>query len=320
MLKDLFELSCVSGKEDSVREYLLSSVNQEDIKSKTDPLGNLFLYSSDDASTIIAAPMDEAGFIVTDITDDGYLRFDIIGKIKSECLLSKAVLIGDTFGVIAAKAVHLTSKKEREKPIEQTKLYIDIGANSKQEAKMHVLPGDLGTFVSRFFETEDGCLCGKGISRAACGVLMDLINDGEFKNCTAVFTTMSNTANRGLKAAIRSLENPKLFIYIQCVDVLKYASAKIKNRAIIGVSENASKDEIELAKTISNEICVKSTVYKRGALEIVKEANPNTLCFYIMIPCENSGTDVEIVNQSDIASAKEITEFLVKKGEEAYGN
>lgn len=320
MLKDLFELYGVLGNEDSVREYLISSVKQEDIKSKTDPLGNLFLYETEHSSTIIAAPMDEAGFIVTDITDDGYLRFDTIGKIKFECLLSKAVLIGDTFGVIAAKAVHLTSRKDREKPIEPSKLYIDIGAKSKQEAKKHVLPGDLGTFVSRFFETEDGCMCGKGISRAACGALMDIINNGGLENCTAVFTTMSNTANRGLKVAVRSFENPKLFIYIHCVDASEYASAKIKNGAVIGVSENASKDEIVFAKSISNEMRIKSTVYKGRILDTVKEVYPNTLCVCIMIPCENSGTDVEIINQRDIASAKEITRFLVKKGEEAYGN
>ena len=91
MIKELEGLTAVSGCEDEVREFIKASLAESGIEYKTDSIGNIKAAYGDETEIIIAAHMDEAGFIITEITDDGYLKFAPIGKIKPSAVLSKQV-------------------------------------------------------------------------------------------------------------------------------------------------------------------------------------------------------------------------------------
>ena len=90
-----------------------------------DTMGNIIALKkgakSNGKKVVLSAHMDEVGFIVSGITDDGYIKFKPVGGIDERILLSKRVLVGkdNISGVIGIKAVHLSTPEEREIVVKQ---------------------------------------------------------------------------------------------------------------------------------------------------------------------------------------------------------
>ena len=113
MLKELTELLGVSGNEGAVRSFIENEIKDFCTSLRTDSMGNLIAFKKAsvpaEKTVLLSAHMDEVGFIVTGITDDGYLKFDSVGGIDPKILVSQRVTNGSISGVIALKAIHLTA-------------------------------------------------------------------------------------------------------------------------------------------------------------------------------------------------------------------
>ena len=98
--------------------------------------------------------MDEIGLIVTDIDDQGFVKFTTVGGIDKRILVSKTVSIGSNRvpGVIGAKPIHLQKNSERSNVIPLDDLYIDIGADTKNEAEQLIEIGDYVAFNTIYEE------------------------------------------------------------------------------------------------------------------------------------------------------------------------
>lgn len=126
---------------------------------------------------LVAAHTDEVGFIITDITDDGYLRFAPVGGIDAAVVLGRRVDINGIKGVVGAKAVHLLSDDEKKNEPAFDKLAIDIGAADKAEAEKAVSLGDCAYFASDYCEFGDGFIKSKALDdRIGCMLMIELIN------------------------------------------------------------------------------------------------------------------------------------------------
>ena len=120
---------------------------------------------------MLAAHMDEVGIIITDITGEGYLKFDFVGGVDRRVVIGKKVLVGDQAipGVIGLKAIHQTSAGERDKVPALRELSVDIGVDSREEAEKLVSLGDVGTFDDSITEFGEGYLKAKAIDdRVGC--------------------------------------------------------------------------------------------------------------------------------------------------------
>lgn len=201
MLRELSELVGVSGNEHRVCQYIkqvLSGVCDEMVE---DAYGNLIVRrgNADSPRILLAAHMDEIGFIITSIEKTGFLRFRAIG-ISPQVLLAKRVVMGDKNvpGVIVAKPVHLLKKDEHTKPVSSDDLYIDIGIKKKEEAQELVEIGDLGTFATQYRE-KDGVVYGKAFDdRIGCYMLIQIIKTTDFPVYCA-FTTQEEAGLRGAR-------------------------------------------------------------------------------------------------------------------------
>ena len=130
-----------------------------------------------DKKVLVAAHTDEVGFIITDITDDGYLRFAPVGGIDAAVVLGRRVDINGIKGVVGAKAVHLLSDDEKKNEPAFDKLAIDIGAADKAEAEKAVSLGDCAYFASDYCEFGDGFIKSKALDdRIGCMLMIELIN------------------------------------------------------------------------------------------------------------------------------------------------
>ena len=119
-LLNLCLLPGVSGHEDAVRAYIREQVEPYADEIREDAMGNLLVHvrgkkpEEPGKKVLLAAHMDEVGVIVTDITEDGYLKFDFVGGVDRRVVLGKKVILGDkaVHGVIGLKAIHLTEGEE----------------------------------------------------------------------------------------------------------------------------------------------------------------------------------------------------------------
>ena len=206
-------LSGVSGGEDEVRDYILERAMPWADEIRTDPMGNLMVFKKGavtaDKRVMLCAHMDEVGLIVTNITDDGYLRFDQAGGIDRRVLLGKQVYVGPdrVLGVVGSKAVHLTTAEQRKVLPTMSEMYIDIGAGSRAEAERSVSIGDLASFDDTVVRFGDGFIKAKAIDdRAGCATMLELLEKDLPCDCWFAFTVQEEVGCRGAAVAAQSVQ------------------------------------------------------------------------------------------------------------------
>ena len=212
LLKTLCAIPGVSGDEGDVREYILKRVGGRADDVTTDVMGNVIVRKKGAKTPakklMLCAHMDEVGVIVTNITDDGYLKFAMAGGVDNRVVVGKAVILGKQRvpGVIGCKAIHFIKGKEREKAVEIDDMYIDIGARSREDAEKLVSPGDTGAFDEEIREFGDGFIKAKAIDdRFGCAVLISLIESDLPVDCMFAFTVQEEVGTRGaFTAAFRA--------------------------------------------------------------------------------------------------------------------
>lgn len=235
LLNKLCSLSGVSGAEDSVRDFIRTRAITFADDIRTDAMGNLMVFRKGKRSTkkplMITAHMDEVGFIIKRITDDGMLKFGFVGGIDPRVVIGRHVRFGDTIGVVGIKAVHLTSVEDRKHTPDVKDLYIDIGACSKSEAENKVELGDYGVFDSDFSEFGDGLVKSKALdNRIGCTVLLQLLRKTPPVDTWFVFTVQEEVGLRGATTAAFAID-PALCINIEGTAAADLPEVKPYNRA-----------------------------------------------------------------------------------------
>ncbi len=158
ILKDMSMLNGIPGNEKEVRDYMVEQMKDHGTIS-FDNLGSVIaekVGNDQGPRVMVAGHMDEVGFMVTKIDDDGYIKFIPAGGWWSQVMLAQQMVIttkdGEHIrGVIGAKAPHILTPEERKKPVEIDDMYLDIGVADKEEAEK--LGIRLGDMVTPYIET-----------------------------------------------------------------------------------------------------------------------------------------------------------------------
>lgn len=151
LFKTLTELPGAPGFESEVRAFMKTQLSKYSDEVIEDNLGSVFGVKKgpdDGPRVMVAGHMDEVGFMVTQITDQGLLRFQPLGGWWNQVLLAQRVQVitpnGPVPGVISSIPPHLLSDEQRKKPMEIKNMLIDIGADDKEDAKrIGIRPGSL---------------------------------------------------------------------------------------------------------------------------------------------------------------------------------
>lgn len=227
VLKRLTEARGVTGNENEVRDIVLELIAQTGAEAWVDRMGNVIAEKKGrkgGKKVMLAAHMDEVGFIVSHISDNGMLKFKPVGGFDQRILLSKRVLIGKEAipGVIGVKAIHLQEPDERNRVINQKQMYIDIGARSKEEALKLVQPGDYASFDSSLVCFGDNKVKAKALDdRAGCAVLLELLKESCDFDLVACFTVQEEIGLRGAEVAAWHVR-PDMAVVVEgttCADI-----------------------------------------------------------------------------------------------------
>lgn len=183
LLERLSLLFGPTGCEDEVAEYVRSFVGGYADEEYKDFMGNYIvrINGKTDKRLMLAAHMDEVGFMISHIDESGYLYIQPVGGFDVNVLCGRKITVlgsdGNKHnGLIASKAIHQQDANERKTPTPIHKMYIDIGAKDREDAEKYVSLGDFATFDSEFIRFGDGMVKGKAIDdRLGCAVMCEII-------------------------------------------------------------------------------------------------------------------------------------------------
>ncbi len=157
LLEELVKAFGVPGFETEIREIVVKHMEKHVDELHIDTLGNVIgVKKGGERKVLVAAHMDQIGFMVKGITSDGYLVISPMGGVNPITLRSRVVRIkgkeGFVYGVIGEKPPHIEKKSEKK---EIKDLRVDIGVDSKEDAMKMVSIGDVGSFVPNYYQLGD---------------------------------------------------------------------------------------------------------------------------------------------------------------------
>jgi putative aminopeptidase FrvX len=214
LLEKLCNACAVSGDEGEVRQIVLDEVKSCADEVKVDAMGNVLVTrrgaGEDCPRVMLAAHMDEVGFMLVKDEEGGLFCFALVGGIDPRQLVGKPVLVGREHvpGVIGAKPIHLVDADELERTIPVDALRIDLGPEGKAKA------GDWGTFATHFVRLGPS-LCAKALDdRLGVATLIELVKHTPANiDLLAAFTVQEEVGLRGAGVAGYAF-NPDLAIVV----------------------------------------------------------------------------------------------------------
>lgn len=182
MIKDYTQTWGVSGLEKNVSDLIIKEVMDYADEITRDAMGNLIVLKrgngTDKKKIMCSAHMDEIGLCVVKILDNGLLKVKQIGGVSALCSFMNRVRFEN--GIIGT--VGVMEPIDTVKPKEIDKLYIDIGAMSKEEAQKYVKPGDCAVFCGEYAELVGRNVMSKAFDdRIACYIQNEVLK--RIKNC-----------------------------------------------------------------------------------------------------------------------------------------
>lgn len=216
LLEKLVRCASPSGRESTVRNIIEKELKDFCDEIFTDTLGNLICHKKGSGKKLmLAAHMDEIGFMVNYIDEKGFLRFSTIGGVtKYNTINSTVEFTNGTKGKISYE------NKENPSTVSFEKMYMDIGASTKEETESRVQIGDMAVYSGNFALTGKRIM-GKALDdRAGCWALIHAMKNATSTNndVYAVFTVQEEVGLRGAKTAA-NLINPDLAIAVDVSNV-----------------------------------------------------------------------------------------------------
>lgn len=219
LLKQLTEAHGVPGYETEVRALLREYMGELGEVSQ-DKLGSVICHQAGDGPRVmLAGHMDEIGFMVNHITEEGFLKFLQLGGWWDQVLLGHRVVVktrnGDVTGVIGAKPPHLLDAEERDKVVKKKDMFIDVGATSQAEVEeIGVRVGDPIVPQSTFEVLANGksYLSKAFDNRIGCAVVIDVLEHFAGDDQThpndlyGVATVMEEVGLRGATTSVRAVD------------------------------------------------------------------------------------------------------------------
>ncbi len=238
ILKELCSLPGISGREDKVRDYIISKIDGF-CEYEVDPLGNLIAFKKGAKTPknriMFDAHTDEVGLIVTGVDSDGFIKFTNVGGVETEVIIGRNVRIGEKNipGVLGIKPIHLIEKDEEQELPKKDDLYIDIGVKTKEEALSLVSLGEEIHFESEFIEFGDGFIKSKAIDdRAGCAVMIDLIRSELEYDCWFSFSVQEEIGTRGAAVSAFTV-NPDYAIVLETTTAADISGVKGEERVCV---------------------------------------------------------------------------------------
>ncbi len=336
LFKTLTELPGAPGNEHAVRAFMREELAKYSDEIVQDNLGGIFGLKKGDENgprVLVAGHMDEVGFMVSGITDNGMLRFQPLGGWWNQVLLAQRVEIvtkNNTIpGVIGSIPPHLLSDEIRNKPMDIKNMLIDVGADNKEDAKnMGIRPGDQIVPVCSFtpMANEKKIMAKAWDNRYGCGLSIELLKELQGEKLPNMLYSGANVMEevglRGAQASANMIK-PDIFFALDASpandasgnknefgQLGKGTLLRIFDRSMVthrGIREFV----LDMAEThnIPYQYFISQGGTDAGRVHTANEGIPSAV---VGICSRYIHTSASIIHTDDYAAAKELLVKLVK--------
>lgn len=336
LFKFLTELQGASGFEHEVRHFMRKELQKYTNEIVQDRLGSIFGVkrgTEDGPTVLVAGHMDEVGFMVTQITDNGMLRFQPLGGWWSQVLLAQRVQVmtdhGPVIGVIGSIPPHLLSDELRARPMDIKNMLIDIGADNKEDAiNIGIRPGQQIVPICPFtpMANEKKIMAKSWDNRYGCGLAIELLKELQNESIPNILysgaTVQEEVGLRGAQTAA-NLVKPDIFYALDASPANDMSGSKsefgqlgkgvllrILDRTMI-MNKGIREFVLDTAETnnIPYQYFVSQGGTDAGRVHTSNEGVPSAV---IGICSRYIHTAASIIHVDDYAAAKELLVKLVK--------
>ncbi len=220
-VKKYCEIDGLSRYEEGVVEELKKSTKDKNVQYERDGMGSIIISQKDKPNNgpiiQIAAHMDEVGFIVQDILDNGQLRLSMIGGIWPLTVIGTKAIVynidGRKFeGVFGHTSIHILEIEKRNKVPELKDLYVDLGFKSKKEVEKNKIEVGCQVYLTGdcFLMNDEYAVAKAMDNRAGVAVLEEVINRVKNKKLKSqvyfVGTVQEEVGTRGAKTSVQKIK------------------------------------------------------------------------------------------------------------------
>lgn len=327
LLKKLTVPVAVSGDEENISD-VLKEILEPYGEVTSDSLGNVYCTFGEGYHFLLDAHHDEIGFIVREITKDGFLKISNVGGLDRRMLLASEVSVwGDREyrGVISTLPPHLQNADDEKNAPEINSVSVDIGMTAEQ-AKEHISLGDRVTFKRNFTK-----LAGNQISASAlddrAGIASIILALDKLKNVnakiTAVFSSQEEVGTRGAKVVPygknvdEAIAVDVSFGYTPMCD--KSECGEIGKGPMIGISPVLDK---EISKKLKNTAEMNNIPYQLEVMggghtgtdaDVITVSSGGVRTGLISIPEKYMHSPIEVVDTADIENTAELIAAYIKE-------
>jgi len=294
LLEELCGVHGVSGYEENIREIIRTKIEKSADEIVVDSMGNLLVWFNgrSDKRVMFAAHMDEKGFCVNRIRDNGLIEFSGITEVDVRGLPAQVLEILTKKGIVKGLVDAKLSFHKVDKPVEMDDLLIDIGAKTKEAVlKTGVDVGNPIAFEKGFYHFENDVVVSKALdNRAGIAAILKALQSLKQKPYTIVFAAVvqEEVGKRGAPVAASKVKpDAAVVVDIMNMDVLTMSSASFRSshdlsRSLLG---NGPMLEITPYTTAS---------LRDKIIQLAKDANiPHQVTSAMLV-----GTDAEPIQRS----------------------
>ncbi len=321
LLKKISETPGISGFEYQIRELVKEEIKDFCDEMYTDAMGNLVVLKRGlDASKniLVAAHLDEIGFIVSYIDDKGFIKFQPVGGFDPKTLSSQRVILHgkkDITGVMGSKPIHIMSAEEKNVAPKLSDYFIDTGL-PKEELIKYI---EIGTPVSRQRELIEmgDCVCSKSLdNRVSVYILIETLKKLSSipYNFYAVFTVQEEVGLRGAQVAAHNI-NPDFALGLDVTIAYDVPGAKpeevctkLGEGTAIKLMDSSAIADIRMVKYLKsiaqqNQIVWQPEILAAGGTDtgpLQRNGKSGAIAGAISIPARHIHQVVEICHKKDI--------------------
>lgn len=297
LFKTLTELPGAPGNEHQVRKFMRSELSKYADEVVQDGLGSIFGVkrgAENGPTVMVAGHMDEVGFMVTAITENGMIRFQTLGGWWNQVMLAQRVQIitdkGPVIGVIGSIPPHLLDEEKRKRPMEVSNMLIDIGADDRGDAlKIGIKPGQQIVPICPFtpMANPKKIMAKAWDNRYGCGLSIELLKELKDETLPNILysgaTVQEEVGLRGAQTAANMID-PDIFFALDASPANDMSGDK--------------KEFGHLGKGTLLRILDRSMVTHRGMREFVLDtAESNGIPYQYFV--SQGGTDAGCVHTSN---------------------
>lgn len=334
-LKELVDAPSPSGFEQPAQRVVRRYVSQYADELKTDFHGNVIASKNPDAHprVMLAGHCDEVGFIVSFINDDGYIYFKSIGGVDAGIVAGQRLYIhteeGPVLGITGKKAIHLMEGDEKKKVLKLKDLWIDIGAEDKENAEAIVAIGDPITFATGFEVLREDIVVSRAFDdKMGTFVVCEALRILEGIESPAVFVVSTVQEEIGLRGAKTSAYgvNPDVGIAVDVTHSSDYPGSdkKISGEVELGegpVLYKGANINPVIGKLLVDTAKEKEIDYQFVAAPSGTGTDANAIQLnragvataLVSVPNRYMHTPLEVISLKDLESAAELLAETIRK-------